>query len=50
MRLFKTTGLQLSEVSCRREMHGGRTVAVGNLKFVEKMKSEKKGAASRNDF
>ena len=38
-------------MSCRCETHGGReAVAVGNLNFVEKMKSEKKVAASRTDF
>jgi hypothetical protein len=33
-----------------RDARWSEAVAHGNLNFVEKMKSEKKGAASRTDF
>ena len=60
MRLFETSGLQQAhrqwvETALRGELSArdarwSEAVAVGNLNFVEKMKSEKKGAASRSDF
>ena len=44
--VFLNQSIELSA----RDARWSEAVAVGNLNFVEKMKSEKKGAASRSDF
>ena len=60
MRLFETSGLQQAhrqwvEIALRDELSvrdawWSEAVAVGNLNFVEKMKSEKKGRRIGTDF